>query len=396
MSTNMFTRRRALPWLAGALLICAVGALVVSRAVHSSKAQKARPDLQRIIDGLVSGRDRIAPGVSAYVAGPHGTWSGSAGIANVKTGEPMRTDTRVRLESVGKTWTAVLILQLAAEGKLRLDDTVAHQLPGLLPYGNRITIRQLLDHTSGIVDTNDITHDPSSYLGQIENRALRGRLEAVARRIAADPGYEFPARLWVEFAAAVPLEYRPATTFHYSNIGYIVAGLVAERASGTSLETLVRRRIVEPLHLESSAYDPHAAIAGGHAHGYSVAPNGRLRDTTTWTQGLGANGGIVSDAADEAHFLQALMRGELLGHAELAALEQPSAQSNYGLGVGVDASGCAGTVYAHNGGGDGFETNVYVSGSGDRVAVLLLNGRTTDSHGDAIALTAMQLLFCNA
>lgn len=108
--------------------------------------------------------------------------------------------------------------------------------------------------------------------------------------------------------------------------------------------------------------------------------------TTSWTLGLGPGGGIVSDAADEARFLTALMRGRLIGPRELAELKEPSASyPNYGLGTGVNATGCAGIAYGHNGGGDGFETNVYVAGDGSRVAVLLLNGRTADDHGDDIA-----------
>ena len=86
----------------------------------------------------------------------------------------------------------------------------------------------------------------------------------------------------------------------------------------------------------------------------------------------------------------------MLGPAQLAALKKPSAHSNYGLGTGVDKSGCAGTAYGHNGGGDGFETNVFVSGNGDRVAVLLLNGRTADNSGDAVAFMAMNQLYCAA
>ena len=200
----------------------------------------------------------------------------------------------------------------------------------------------------------------------------------------------------MELAAALPLLLPPRSAYHYSNIGYMVAGLVAERAGKQRLPTLFRTQIIAPLHLASSAYDPHSRITGAHAHGYRVAANGKLTDTTTWTFGLGANGGIVSDAADEARFLTSLMRGALLGPAQLAALKQPSAYSNYGLGTGIDKSGCAGITYGHNGGGDGFETNVFVSGNGDRVAVLLLNGRTADTSGDAIAFKAMNKLYCAA
>ncbi len=90
------------------------------------------------------------------------------------------------------------------------------------------------------------------------------------------------------------------------------------------------------------------------------------------------------------------MRGQLLKPAQLAALEHPSAHSNYALGTGVEDSVCAGLVFAHNGGGDGFETNVYVSPDGNRVAVLLLNGRGTNPYPDTLAFEAMHHLYCTA
>jgi D-alanyl-D-alanine carboxypeptidase len=230
---------------------------------------------------------------------------------------------------------------------------VERWLPGLFPYGERITVRQLLNHTSGIVDSNDITHDPSRYIQAVENPRLRRRLERVARRVAKDPSYRFSPRLWIDFAAALPLEYPPDTTYHYSNIGYLVAGAIAERAGGADLATLFRTHIIEPLHLTSTAYDPRAHIGASHARGYSVAPDGRLADTTTWTRGIGADGGIVSNASDEARFLRALMQGRILEPEQLGALEQSSAHSTYALGVGLSETGCAGIAFGHNGGGDG-------------------------------------------
>ena len=231
---------------------------------------------------------------------------------------------------------------------------------------------------------------------RLRDPALRAQALTVGRRLEANPAYRFSPRLWVELAAALPLEYEPATTYHYSNIGYMVAGLIAERAGGADLATLTRTQILEPLHLTSAAYDPAATIAGEHAHGYRVNASGALNDTTTWTLGLGANGGIVSDAADEARFLQGVMRGLLLSPSLLAALKRPPSFSSYALGIGVDDSVCAGTAYGHNGGGDGFETNVFVSGDGNRVAVLLLNGRTDDDRGDLVGYEAMRRLYCAA
>ncbi len=151
-------------------LFLGVSILGASSGAAEDRAVVANPQFQRVLNRLVSGRSPIAPGVTAYVSGPHGTWAGAAGVANVKTGEPMRPDARMRLESVSKLWTATLILRLAQQHRLSLDDTVERWLPGLLPAGHRITLRQLLNHTSGLIDTNDINQHPTRYLGQIKDR----------------------------------------------------------------------------------------------------------------------------------------------------------------------------------------------------------------------------------
>jgi CubicO group peptidase (beta-lactamase class C family) len=127
-----------------------------------------------VIDGLVTGSGRIAPGVTAYVAGPRGVWAGSAGIATI--GAPMKPDARLRLNSTGKTWTATLILKLVGEERMRLDDTVSHWLPRLLSYGNQITVEQLLNMTSGMIDTNDFFAKPAYYMKRIKDPAVHARL----------------------------------------------------------------------------------------------------------------------------------------------------------------------------------------------------------------------------
>ena len=302
---------------------------------------------------------------------------------------------RLRLASVSKTWTATLMLRLAEEHRLSLDDTVERWLPRLLPYGKRITIRQLLNHTSGLIDSNDIVHSPNRYLARVKDPALKAKLVAIGKRWEKDPSYEVSPRVWVEFAAALPLLLDPGAAYHYSNIGYDVAGLVAVRAGHADLATLFRRQIIQPLNLTTAAYDPHSRITGPHAHGYSVAANGKLKDTTTWTMGIGAGGSMISNAADEARFLVSLMRGKLLHPGALTALKD-GAGNGYGLGIVVNQSGCAGIVYGHNGGLDGYETNVLVSGNGNRVAVLLLNGRTLDDSGDNTAFDTINRLYCNA
>jgi D-alanyl-D-alanine carboxypeptidase len=379
-------------------------AVLIDRTVFSGGAQHSRPTLQQVIDGLVTGPGRIAPGVTAYVAGPRGVWVGSAGIAAV--GTPMRPDARLRLNSVGKTWTAALILKLVGEGRMKLDDTVSHWLPGLLPYGSQITVAQLLSMTSGMIDTNDFYAKPAYYISRIKDPALRARVLAAFRRARTDPTYP-PTRAWIEAAAGVGLVYQPVSTWHYSNIGYMILGLIAARAGGADLATLYRTQIIGPLDLHSARYDPAPNISGPHAHGYSLSTSGKLVDATGWTEGLAANGGIVSDAADEAHFLQALMRGKVLRPTQFKELETPHAQggpglgdASYGLGVVIQPDGCdmPGFAYGHNGGGDGYMSSVQVSPDGTRVAVVLVNSYGTSGaaqdRGSAMLFNTMQRVYC--
>ena len=391
--TPLLRPRRRAVWavLITAVAMIAAIAVVAGRTILSEGQQAERPDLQRVLDELVTGRDRIAPGVTAYVSGPQGTWLGSAGIADVKSGEAMRPDARVRLESVSKIYTASLVLRLAEEGKLRVDDTVEAWLPGLLPYGNRITIRQLLTMTSGLIDTNDITRKPTFYLARVRDAKLQAELAAIVKRATENPVLEVSSIWWIRLAAWQPLLFTPGTQSHYSNIGYEVLGLIAADAGGKPLPVLHRERLFEPLGLRQTAYDPQGPIAGTHARGYSIAGNGKLTDTTERHGGVGAGGGIVSNAEETATFLTALMRGRLLGRAQLEAMKGDS------LWLGGEPSVCAGPAYGWSGGGNGYKTNVWVNGDGTRVAVLLLNARLSGSDqpvADQTAGAAMRALYC--
>ena len=243
--------------------------LHVSAVVHSydtdtflpphRASARSRPDLQAMLDELVDGPDRIAPGATAYVSDHGYMWLGASGLAAVN-GEPMPRDARMRLESVSKIWTALLIHQLAEAGTLRLSDTVERWLPGLLPYGDRITIAQLLVHTSGLIDNNDVAKNPDAYLAQVTDPVLKAQLLRVERRLEQTPTAEFSPVLWVKLAAFQPLLTEPGTNYHYSNIGFEILGLIAAQASGQSIESLYRERIFEPLGLRHTAYDPQGPI----------------------------------------------------------------------------------------------------------------------------------------
>jgi D-alanyl-D-alanine carboxypeptidase len=344
----------------------------------------ARADLQRILERLVTGPERIAPGVTAYVSGPHGTWLGSAGVANPQTGEPMRPEARMRLDSVSKWWATAVVLQLAQEGKLRLGDTVQRWLPGLLPYGDRITIEQLMTDSSGLIDDNDVFQSPDAYLARVKDARLRAQLAEVAARLRANPAAEASPLWMIRLAAWQPLLFAPGSRYHHSNIGWNIVGLVAARVGGKPLSTLYRKRIFQPLGLKQTSYDPQGPIAGSHAQGYGIAGDGTLTDTTTRAPFKGADGAIVSNAADTATFLTGLMSGKLVDRSRLQAL----------WGGGAE-SGCARGAYVGSGAGDAYKTNVLVSGDGSHVAVLLLNGRTANGR-DLKAAAAALGLYCAA
>lgn len=376
--------------LAVVALVAAVGIPVAVLNTRGHDAPTvAWPELQRVLDELTSGSGRIAPGATAHVAGPHGSWSGAAGVADVATGQPMPVDARMRLESVSKIWTAVLVLQLAEQGRLGLEDTVERWLPGLLPFGDRITLRQLLTHTSGIFDNNDAVKDDPRVLARVKDPGFHAELVRLAKRLQADPTIQFPPTVWIRLAATQPLYFPPGTGYHYSNVGFEVLGLVIEQVTGRPLEAVYRERVIRPLGLSHTAYDPQGDISGPHARGYLVNADGSLVDQTAVHWGIGAEGGIVSDTADTARFLVALMRDRLLGPATLAGMRTGDFWS------GGDTPSCGGGAYGHSGAGEGYKTNVWVSSDGSRVVVLLLNGRMADqATGDLRAAQALDQLYC--
>jgi D-alanyl-D-alanine carboxypeptidase len=377
--------------------IVGVAALAVFRNGTGNEALASRPDLQQVLDGLVTGPNRIAPGATAYVSGPRGAWLGSAGVADLHSGAPMPTDARMRLESVSKIYTAALVLLLAQEGRLDVDDSVARWLPGLLPYGGRITVRQVLTMRSGLIDDNDVVNASESevrtYLARVKDTKLRARILAIGTRVEEDPAAEFSPMWWIRLAAWQPLLFKPGSASHYSNIGYDILGLIAARAGGKPLGTLYRERIFEPLGLDATAYDPQGRIEGPHARGYGLEPDGARVDATDWHSGIGAGGGIVSNAHDTATFLTALMRGDLLDREHLTAMEGDN------LWLGGAVTGCGGWAYGWGGAGWGYKTEVWAEDGGTRVVVLLLNGRQLDTAqlaGDMAAHDALETLYCAA
>jgi D-alanyl-D-alanine carboxypeptidase len=346
----------------------------------------SRPDLQEMLDAITSGPQRLAPGAAAYAIWPGGHWSGAAGVANAQSGQAMPNDARVRLESVSKIWTATLIMQLVDEQKVHLFDTVEQWLPGVLPFGSRITILQLLTHTSGLFDDNDAYRYPRRTLARIQDSALRAQFMHIAKRYEADARVTFSPLFLVKVAAEQPLYFEPGHGFHYSNIGFDVLGLIVERVTGQPVRRMFEQRIFRPLGLKETAYNPQGPIRGEHPRGYFMH-RGRWLDRTDVHPGKGADGGIVSNAQETSRFLVGLMQGKLLSRQVLRGMK------SYAFWSGGWETPC-GVAWGHGGAGDGFKTEALVNDDGTRVVVLLLNGR--NERTDLGAPEAANRLFCAA
>jgi len=311
-----------------------------------------RAELQRALDTVV---DSGAPGAIALVRDGRHVLRLASGHGNLAHRWTMRPRDRFRVGSVTKTLVATVVLQLAGEGRLALDDPVARWLPGLVPGGERITVRQLLNHTSGLADYAD---------------------DAFVRSLLNDPRRTWAPRELIALATNRPPLFAPGTGFAYSSTGYIALGLIVEAATGRPLAAELHRRVLAPLHLRATSLDAGPRIAGRHAHGYTRYHGGRHPiDITDIGQSFAwAAGALVSTTDDIARFYRALLDGRLLRPAQLAAM-RPSLASDgqrWGLGL-VETPHSCGPSWGHGGETLGYETEAESSPDGTRQAILAIN-----------------------
>ncbi|WP_155059434.1 serine hydrolase domain-containing protein [Streptomyces blattellae] len=314
-------------------------------------------------------------GALARSTGPRGhrSTTATAGVADTATGEAVRPGDRFRIASASKTFVATVVLQLADEGRLSLDDTVEDWLPGLVSGngndGSRITVRQLLQHTSGLFD----------YTADFPVLASVDGFQADRYRTWTDEEL-------VAIAMKHQPDFAPGTKWSYSNTGYIVAGMIIEKATGHSWQQEVTRRVIEPLRLrDTSAPTTQTHIPGRHLHGYSdFEGSGATIDVTEINPSLGgAAGAMISTTADLTRFYQALLGGRLLRPAELTEmkttvrtpdLDDVWPGASYGLGLMEIPLSCGGSYYSHGGDLPGYTTRNGVSADGRRVVVLATTG----------------------
>ncbi|MGW8377314.1 serine hydrolase domain-containing protein [Streptomyces sp. ODS28] len=376
--------------LAAALTTGALAAPAVAGEATASAAQApagparhGHAATQRAMEEAV--RDGV-PGVTAGAEDARGPWKSAAGIGDLRDGRPRGADDHYRVASVTKTFVATVVLQLDTERRLRLDDTVERWLPGVVRGhghdGRRITLRQLLNHTSGIYEF-------------LEDKDFRSRFST--REALEKHRYDTAtARQLVDVAMQHAPYFPPGTDWHYSNTNYQLLGMVIRKATGHSYAQEIRHRILRPLGLRHT-YVPHTdpRMPRPSSRGYtrfSADPDERPYDVTEFNpSSASASGGMISTSADLNRFYSALLRGRLLDARHLAAMkttvpaeaEHPGAR--YGLGLIERRLSCGRTVWGHTGGIVGSATEAVTTADGRHSLALNFNGDWADTaHADAM------------
>ncbi|MFD3756854.1 serine hydrolase domain-containing protein [Streptomyces sp. NPDC058622] len=309
------------------------------------------------------------------VSGTSGSWRGSSGVADIRTGRKALEQGRFRAGSVTKTFTAAVVLQLAAEGRVDLDRPVQEYLPGLLsPAFRPVTVRQLLNYTSGI--------RPADGPGDTFADAYAHRFDL------DDP------RALIANAVAKGPEFDPGTRQHYLNIDYTVLGVLIEKVTGTSYERAVTSRILKPLGLRDTSLPARTQIRvpGPHNRGYQEVPTAgggtRLVDVTEWGSSREwAAGDLISTTADLERFTLALFGGRVVPAAQLeemftapgvtdfvtgAAADQTAGLKRFALPGGTVAWGKTGGRYGYN---------TAIGGTRDLSRTLVYSVNSTDAKG---------------
>lgn len=358
-------RRRFHAVVASAAVAASVGALAVGPA-HASSSGYDRAALQADLDAI---RDAGTLGVQARVVSPGGDLAAASGTAVRGRDVPIPLDGHFRMGSNTKTFVAAVILQLEAEGRLSLDDSVERWLPGLVRGngndGRAITIRHLLQHISGLYDS----------VGDIEKKMRTERGYRTYRFLRMNP-----RRLVALSVGHRPL-FAPGSRWSYSNINYLLAGLVIERATGNSWRKEVKRRIITPLRLRNTTLPGDSPLLPKpHVQSYTqdAKTSQPFRATLLSLGWAGAAGEAVTTTGDLSRFWRALLGGKLLPPQQLKKMTTTvpigAPGREFGLGMAKQQLSCGVTAWSHPGGTPGFITDNAVTQDG-RTSVIV--SRTT-------------------
>ncbi|MFJ1840803.1 MULTISPECIES: serine hydrolase domain-containing protein [unclassified Streptomyces] len=362
----------------------AVGGTLPASAVQARGSGDAvRQGLERLVH-----EDEYPAALAAAVGRDGHARNYTAGVADLRTGAKVPVDGQVRAGSNTKTFTAVVALQLVGEGKVALDAPVEKYLPNLVRGegidGRRITVRQLLQHTSGLPNYTDYAGD----------------LTGTGRHTYVQP------RALLDMALAHKALFAPGTSWSYSNTNYVLAGLLIEKVTGRPLAEEITHRVIDRIGLRRT-YFPGVGderIRGAHPQGYFAAKPGEPLENITefdpsWAW---AAGQIISTPGDLNRFFSALLGGRLLKPAQLAQMrttvEVPEGGmwpgARYGLGVVSTPMSCGGLAWGHGGDIPGYQTRTGVTDDGRAVTIAVTADGPRVEQGPADVLDLVDAALC--
>ncbi|WP_455189354.1 serine hydrolase domain-containing protein [Actinomyces naeslundii] len=362
-SSSRSSRRRLLVWRVLAVPVVAVIALGAAGGVASAAPSKGEAEsLKSRAQGLLGDG---YPAVLAAVTDSKGESAGVAvGKGNLETGQAPPMDGEVRIGSNTKTFVAVVVMQMVQEGKVGLDEPIETYLPGLIKGegidGSRITVRQLLQHTSGLPEYTDTTPG-SGDIFQVKDHYI-------------------PPRDLLDTALGKPAQFEPGAQWKYTNTNYLVLGMLVERVSQRPVGEQIDERIVKKLGL-SHTYFPapgDRSIKGTHPQGYHLSAEGKLEDITEMDPVWGwAAGAMVSTPSELNTFFQAVFDGRLLTQSSIDEMKNGAVDASsylgpgtvYGLGLIGRSLSCGGTSWGHGGTIHGYQTDNAVGPDGTAVTV---------------------------
>ena len=358
-STSRLSRRRSVVWRVLAVPVVAAIALGAAGGAASAAPSKGEAEsLKSRAQGLV---EAGYPAALAAVSDSKGESAGVAvGKGSLETGQAPPMDGEVRIGSNTKTFVAVVVMQLVQEGKVGLDEPIETYLPGLIKGegidGSKITVRQLLQHTSGLPEYTDTTPG-SGDIFQVKDHYI-------------------PPRDLLGTALGKPAAFEPGTQWKYTNTNYIVLGMLVERVSQRPVGEQIDERIVKKLGL-SHTYFPapgEEKIRGTHPQGYHLSAEGKLEDITEMDPAWGwAAGAMVSTPSELNTFFQAVLDGRLLTQSSIDEMKKgvdtDKAGVVYGLGLIGRSLSCGGTAWGHGGDIAGYHTRGGVGPDGTAVTV---------------------------
>jgi D-alanyl-D-alanine carboxypeptidase len=346
-----------------------------STSPPEAASPKLADDLETRLDSI--GRAVVArqttPGLAVAVAQrDRMVFERSYGSTAIENGKPVRSDTIFRIGSVTKQFTAAAILRLIEQGRLALDTPITRFLPEYPTQGRRITVRQLLNHTSGI---RDYTQVSPPWFSRVAEDLAQDEVVAMFRD--------------------APLDFAPGERFRYSNSGYFLLGMIIERITDRQYGTYVQQELARPIGLENIIYCPNHP-SEGHAHGFRLSPSGPVpAPPVSMTHVFYAAGSLCSTAVDLVKWARALASGRVVSTASYRQMITPDIlvggePSPYGYGLVPDELFGVKSI-VHAGGQIGFSAALFYYPDSETAVAVLANNEAANAANIANQLSRIVL-----